>query len=181
MERATTPAAHATTTAASPAPPAVAPADLGLLLLRLPLGLLMAGHGSQKLFGLFGGHGLQATGKGFEALGYRPGALFAGIAGASELLGGLGLALGFLTPLAAAAVIGVMINAMVVSASHGLWATEGGLEYPMVIALLALAVALIGPGALAVDRFFPWRRGGWRAGALALVLGGVGAAIVLSL
>ncbi|GAA2688401.1 DoxX family protein [Streptomyces lunalinharesii] len=181
MERATTSAPRPTATAVSPSPSAVRPADLGLLLLRLPLGLLMAGHGCQKLFGLFGGHGLQATGKGFEALGYRPGALFAGIAGASEFLGGLGLALGFLTPLAAAAVIGVMINAMVVSASHGLWATEGGLEYPMVIAFLALAVALIGPGTLAVDRFFPWRHGGWRAGALALILGGVGAAIVLSL
>ncbi|WP_411122472.1 DoxX family protein [Streptomyces sp. x-19] len=181
MERATTSAPHSTTTVVRPSPSAVTPADVGLLLLRLPLGLLLAGHGCQKLFGLFGGHGLKATGEGFEALGYRPGVLFAGIAGATEFLGGLGLALGFLIPLAAAAVIGVMINAMVVSASHGLWATEGGLEYPMVIALVALAVALIGPGALAGDRFFPWRHGGWRAGALALVLGGVGAAIVLTL
>ncbi|MGG2461387.1 hypothetical protein ACO0M4_16445 [Streptomyces sp. RGM 3693] len=74
-----------------------------------------------------------------------------------------------------------MINAMVVTAPHGLWATESGLEYPMIIALVALAVTLIGPGALAVDRFYPWRHGSWRAAALALILGGVGAAIVLSL
>ncbi|WP_241778008.1 DoxX family protein [Streptomyces sp. CT34] len=149
--------------------------------MRVPVGLLMAGHGSQKLFGLFGGHGIQATGKGFEALGYHPGTIFAGIAGASELLGGLGVAVGLLTPLAAAALIGVLINAMTVTSPNGLWSTEGGIEYPLVIALVVLGVATIGPGALSLDHFFPWRNGGWRYGAFALILGGIGAAIVLNL
>lgn len=157
-------------------------ADCGLLLIRLTFGLFMAGHGAMKLFGLFGGGGLTATARGFEELGFHPGKVFAVIGGLSELLGGLGLAAGLLTPLAAAAVIGVMINAMAtVTAAHGLWVTDGGVEYNVGIAVVALGIAAIGPGRLAVDRFFRWGRGGWAAAALALGLGGVGAAITLSL
>jgi putative oxidoreductase len=161
--------------------PAVRAADLALLLLRLTFGLLLAGHGAQKLFGLFGGHGLAATGRGFEALGYHPGMLFAALAGASELLGGLGLAAGLFTPLAAAAVVGVMINAMVVTSKNGLWDTTGGIEYPLCIAVVALVVATLGPGRLALDQVFPWRGGGYRKAAVALGAGGLGAAVVLSL
>ncbi|MFJ1936206.1 DoxX family protein [Kitasatospora sp. NPDC088160] len=161
-------------------PPPVSAADVGLLVLRLA-GLLLAGHGAQKLFGLFGGAGLSATGKGFEALGYRPGVLFAALGGASELAGGLGLALGLFTPLAAAAVIGVMINAMSVSSGGGLWADKGGMEYPLCLALIAIAVSAIGPGRLALDRSFRWGQGGWWSAAVALGMGGIGAAIVLSL
>ncbi|MFJ2776997.1 DoxX family membrane protein [Kitasatospora sp. NPDC087315] len=160
--------------------PPVSAADVGLLVLRLA-GLLLAGHGAQKLFGLFGGAGLSATGKGFEALGYRPGTLFAALGGASELCGGLGLALGLLTPLAAATVVGVMINAMSVSSSGGLWADKGGLEYPLCLSLIAIAVSALGPGRLALDRPFRWGRGGWWSMAVALGMGGIGAAIVLSL
>jgi putative oxidoreductase len=171
---ATGPAAYSTATPTA--------ADVGLLLIRLTFGLLMAAHGAQKVFGLFGGPGLTATGKGFAALGYRPGKLFAVIGGLSELLGGLGLALGLLTPLAAAALIGVMINAMVtVTSAHGLWDTNGGVEYSVCITVVALAVAAIGPGRLAVDRLFRWGEGGWKEAAFALGLGGIGAAITLSL
>jgi putative oxidoreductase len=166
----------------SAARPPVSAGDVGLLLLRLTFGLFMAGHGAQKLFGIFGGHGLAATGKAFAALGYHPGEVFAGVCGATELLGGLGLALGLFTPLAAAGLIGVMINAMVtVTAAHGTWETSGGVEYNVSIAVVALAVAAIGPGRLALDHPFRWGRGGWLAAAFALLLGGVGAAIVLSL
>ncbi|MFI8951980.1 DoxX family protein [Streptomyces sp. NPDC053750] len=169
------PTAHPTASRASAS-------DWGLLLLRLTFGLLMAGHGAQKLFGLFGGGGLAATGKGFDALGYHPGEVFAVIGGLSELLGGLGLALGFLTPLAAAALIGVMINAMVtVSGAHGLWAADGGVEYNVCIAVAALVITMIGPGRLAVDRFFRWGRGGWASAAVAVGLGGIGSAVTLSL
>ncbi|WP_086723860.1 DoxX family protein [Streptomyces carpinensis] len=160
----------------------VTAADCGLLLIRLTFGLLMAGHGAQKVFGLFGGAGLTETGKGFSALGYHPGVLFAAIGGLSELLGGLGLALGLLTPLAAAALIGVMINAMAtVTGAHGLWETDGGVEYSVCIAVAALAVAAIGPGRLAVDRLFRWGAGGWSQAAFALGLGGAAAAVTLSL
>ncbi|WP_079173323.1 DoxX family protein [Streptomyces monashensis] len=156
--------------------------DCGLLLIRLVFGLFMAGHGSQKVFGLFGGPGLTATGKGFDALGYHPGKVFAVIGGLSEFLGGLGLAVGLFTPLAAAALIGVMINAMAtVTGAHGLWETNGGVEYSVCIAVVALAVAAIGPGRLAIDRFFRWGAGGWPEAGFALGVGGVAAAITLSL
>ncbi|WP_052845037.1 DoxX family membrane protein [Streptomyces sp. NRRL S-31] len=155
--------------------------DWGLLLLRLTFGLLMAGHGAQKLFGWFGGTGLTAVAKAFGDLGFHPARLFALIGGLSELLGGLGLAVGLLTPLAAAALVGVMINAMVtVTAAHGLWDTDGGVEYNVGIAVVAIAVAAIGPGRLSLDRFFPWGRGGWPAACVALGLGGIGAGITLS-
>ncbi|MER5521497.1 DoxX family protein [Streptomyces sp. NPDC002763] len=155
--------------------------ECGLLLIRLTFGLLLAGHGAQKLFGIFGGPGLAATGRGFDALGYHPGKVFAVIGGLSELCGGLGLAVGLLTPLAAAAVIGVMINAMVtVSGAHGLWIQNGGVEYSVSISIVALALAAIGPGRVSLDRFLPWRSDGWPAAAVALGLGGIGAAIALS-
>ncbi|MFF1281530.1 DoxX family protein [Streptomyces sp. NPDC058299] len=170
------PVTHSTTE------PVTTAGDFGLLLIRLTFGLLLAAHGAQKVFGLFGGPGLTATGKGFAALGYHPGKLFAVIGGLSELLGGLGLALGLLTPLAAAALIGVMINAMVtVTGAHGLWETDGGVEYSVCITIVALAVAAIGPGRLAADRPFRWGKGGWKGAAFALGLGGIAAAITLSL
>ncbi|MFK0019920.1 DoxX family protein [Streptomyces sp. NPDC090798] len=170
----------ATPTVDAPARAAVSAGDCGLLLIRLTFGLLMAAHGAQKLFGILGGDGLTATGKGFAALGYRPGNVYAAIGGGSELLGGIGLALGLFTPLAAAAVIGVMINAMAtVTGAHGLWDTQGGVEYSVCITVTALAIAAIGPGKLAVDRIFPWGKGGWAEAAVALLLGGIGAAIVL--
>ncbi|MFD3491859.1 DoxX family protein [Streptomyces sp. NPDC058690] len=168
--------------ASASARPAVSAADCGLLLVRVTFGLLLAGHGAQKLFGLFGGDGLTATGAWFAATGYRPGKVYAAIAGASEILGGLGLTLGLFTPLAAAAVIGVMINAMAtVTAAHGLWTQDGGMEYNLCIAVVALAIAAIGPGRLALDRPFRWGKGGWREAAFALFLAGIASAIVLSL
>ncbi|MEU4098997.1 DoxX family protein [Streptomyces sp. NPDC026673] len=168
--------------AAVPARPPVSAGDCGLLLIRLTFGVVMAGHGLQKLFGWFDGQGLAGTAKGFEMLGYSPGKVFAAICGASEFLGGVGLALGLFTPLAAAALIGVMINAMAtVAGAHGLWEQQGGIEYNLGITVVALGVAAIGPGRLALDRFFRWGSGGWAEAALALGLGGVGAAIVLSL
>ncbi|MFF4569556.1 DoxX family protein [Streptomyces sp. NPDC001410] len=157
-------------------------ADWGLLLVRLTFGLLMAAHGAQKLFGIFGGDGLTATGRLFASIGYRPGRLFAMIGGLSEFLGGLGLALGLFTPLAAAALIGMMINAMVtVTGAHGLWDADGGVEYSVCITVVAIAIAAIGPGRLALDRFFRWGTGGWGEAGFALGLGGVAAAITLSL
>lgn len=174
---------------ASPDPPAGAPArravsagDCGLLLIRLTFGLLMAGHGAQKLFGIFDGDGLTVTARKLASLDYRPGKVYAVIGGVSELLGGLGFALGLFTPLAAGALIGVMINAMAtVTAAHGVWATNGGLEYNLSIVVVALGVAATGPGKLALDHPFRWGRGGWPEAVLALFLGGIGAAVVLLL
>ncbi|MFJ9415478.1 DoxX family protein [Streptomyces sp. NPDC101227] len=172
--------ASPTPSADASAQPLASAGDCGLFLVRITFGLLMAGHGAQKLFGMFGGGGLSETAGGFSRLGYHPGKVYAVIGGASEFLGGLGLALGLLTPLAAAALIGVMINAMVtVTAAHGLWAISGGTEYNVCIAVVALAIAATGPGRLSLDRPFRWGKGGWGEAAFALFAGGVGAAIVL--
>src|SRR5215212_2701951 len=97
--------------------------DTGILIIRLAIGLFLAGHGLQKLFAWFGGHGLAGTGGFFESLGFRPGWFFAMAAGTSELVGGLLLALGLLGPLGPAMIIAIMIvAAATVHWPHGLFA-----------------------------------------------------------
>jgi putative oxidoreductase len=126
--------------------------DAGLLLARLTLGVLMAAHGSQKLFGWFGGYGLDGTAGYFEGLGFRPGRLFAATAAASEVGGGALIALGLLHPFGAALVVAVMIVAAVsVHWQHGLFAMSNGIELPLLYGAFAGALALTGPGALSLD------------------------------
>src|SRR5690242_8578993 len=96
--------------------------DLALFVLRVVVGLLLAGHGAQKLWGAFGGHGLAGTGAFFESIGMRPGRFNAQVAGTSEFLGGLLLALGLLTPLGATLIISVMTVAIItVHGKNGPW------------------------------------------------------------
>ncbi|UQA95752.1 DoxX family protein [Streptomyces halobius] len=153
--------------------------DVGLLVLRLAVGLTMAVHGTQKLFGWFGGPGLDASGKFFEMSGYSPGRTMVAIASLSELLGGLGLVLGLLTPLAGAAIFGTMINALAVKWDGGFFAPEG-VEYEMVLATAAAALALTGPGRYAIDHFLPVLRAHRLVyGVIALVIGAVAAAVLL--
>jgi putative oxidoreductase len=130
----------------------LATVSLGLLLARLVLGLLMAAHGAQKLFGWFGGHGLAGTGGFFESLGFRPGRTFALAAGLAEFGGGLLLALGLLGPVGPALVLSVMIvAALTVHRAHGLFAMTNGVEVPLLYGAGALALALTGPGAWSLD------------------------------
>src|SRR5690348_980300 len=104
--------------------------DIGLLLLRLAVGLTLAAHGTQKLFGWFGGYGLDGTGQFLETIGFRPGRRAALKAGLVETGGGLLLALGLLTPLAAALVVSDMFVAAVsVHLKNGFFVTSGGYEY----------------------------------------------------
>ena len=101
--------------------------SVGLLILRLVVGLGLAAHGAQKLFGWFGGYGIAGTGQFLEGLGFRPGRLHAVQAGLAELIGGLLLAAGFLTPLGAAALVAVMLVAAVsVHFKGGYFAQSGG-------------------------------------------------------
>ncbi|WP_067810133.1 DoxX family protein [Nocardia beijingensis] len=155
--------------------------DAGLAVLRLGVGLTMAAHGSQKLFGWFGGGGIDGTRRFFTGSGYPIGKTMAVIAGLSETLGGIALAVGFLTPLAAAAVVGVLVNAIAVKWGGGFFAPKG-VEYELVLALAATSIALTGPGAYAVDRMVPGLRPhrlGYGISALLLALVTAGAALLV--
>jgi putative oxidoreductase len=126
--------------------------DTGLLLARVVVGLLMAAHGAQKLFGWFGGYGLAGTGGFFESLGFRPGRLFAGAAGFTETTGGLLLALGLLGPLGPAMIISVMVVAIAtVHWQHGVFSQNNGIELPLVYGVAAAAIALVGNGTFSLD------------------------------
>jgi putative oxidoreductase len=125
---------------------------IGLLLARVVIGLVMAAHGAQKLFGWFGGYGLNKTGEFFVQLGFRPGRAFAGAASIGEITSGLLIALGFLGPIGPALMVSVMIVAMVaVHWEHGLFAQNNGIEVPLLYATAALGFALIGYGRYSVD------------------------------
>ncbi|MFD9307947.1 DoxX family protein [Streptomyces sp. NPDC060048] len=172
-----TPVAPAATS--SPLAPSTPAHDVGLLLLRVVLGLTMAAHGAQKLFGWFGGGGVSGTGRFFTASGYPAGDAMAVLAGLTETLGGLGLAAGLLTPLAGAAVVGTMINAIAVHGAGSFFAPQG-VEYEILLTTGAGALALTGPGRYAVDRFLPVLRGHRLAhGVLAVALGAVIAGALL--
>jgi len=137
------------------------------------------GHGAQKLFGVFGGHGIDGTGGFFESLGLRPGRLHARAAGSAEFFGGLLLALGLLVPLAAAVLIATMLTASLTAhRGKGVWAQDGGFELPLVYATIAFGLAAVGADDLSLDNALGLDLAGteWALGALgAGLLGGLGA------
>ncbi len=125
---------------------------IGLLFIRLVVGLVMAGHGAQKLFGWFGGYGLNKTGEFFVQLGFPPGRAFAAAASVTEVTSGLLVALGFLGPIGPALMISVMIVAMItVHWKNGLFAASNGVEVPLLYSSAAVGLALIGFGRYSVD------------------------------
>jgi putative oxidoreductase len=126
--------------------------DIGLLLIRLVVGGILAAHGAQKLFGWFGGYGISGTGGWLESMGFRPGKLQAGVSGLSEFGGGLLLAAGLLTPLGAAAIAGVMLVAIVsVHLDKGFFNGSGGYEFNLALAVTAIALAFTGAGEISID------------------------------
>lgn len=127
--------------------------DLGLLVVRGALGLAMAAHGAQKLFGWFGGFGLEGTAGFFETLGFQPGIVFAAAAGTGELVGGLLIALGLLGVVGPAIVVGVMLVAIVsVHLPNGFFAASNGYELPLIYGVVAVTLALVGFGRYALDQ-----------------------------
>ncbi|MFJ1547754.1 DoxX family protein [Streptomyces sp. NPDC088246] len=131
--------------------------DAGLLVLRLVAGLLIAGHGVQKVSSRLGGHGLAGGTEEFRHDGFRGGRLTAVVAGTSQIGAGLFLTAGLITPMAAMAamgvmgVMGVMTVAGTVKWAKGLWVQNDGYEYPMVLVVVSVALALTGPGRWSLD------------------------------
>jgi putative oxidoreductase len=155
--------------------------DLALLVVRVVIGLLFVAHGSQKLFGAFGGAGLKGTAEMLDAISLRPGRVHAPAAGATEFVGGALLALGLATPVGAALVIAVMVAAIsTVHLPKGIWNSNGGYEYNAVMVATAFALAGVGPGAWSLDNALSidWSSTGWALAALAAgLIGGFGTVI----
>jgi putative oxidoreductase len=151
--------------------------NIGRLILRAVIGGYFIGHGTQKLFGWFGGHGPEGTGQFFESIGLRPGKRHAIAAGAAEAGGGALLVLGAATPLAASTLTAVMLTAIHrVHLKNGPWVTDQGYEYNLVLIAAVLALAETGPGKPSVDAARGDKmHGPWWA-VLALLLGAAGAA-----
>jgi putative oxidoreductase len=148
--------------------------DFALCVVRVTVGALLAGHGSQKLLGWFGGGGLEGTGGFFESLGFRPGRQWAGLAAASELGGGMLTALGFLNPVGPLAAMGAMLVATLTAhAGKPIWGTQGGAELPVTNMAVLGAVTLAGPGRFSIDRIAGTGLPRWTAVPGALVVSGL--------
>jgi putative oxidoreductase len=128
--------------------------DLSLLILRVVVGVLLIGHGTQKLFGWFGGPGHKRASGFVAARGFSPATVWTATGSLSEAAGGVLFALGLLSPLGSIAIAAAMLTAIVAFHWPKVWGTEGGFEYPLVILTCAIAVGISGPGAYSVDTAF---------------------------
>ncbi|MFT3873616.1 MAG: DoxX family protein [Nocardioides sp.] len=154
--------------------------DVGLLLLRVGVAVLLVGHATQKLFGWFSGAGPAGTGAMFETWGFRPGPLMAVMAGSSELTAAASLALGLLTVAGCVVLIGTMLVACAPNAGKGVWAHMGGFEVPLLYAGAAIVIVFTGPGSYSLDHWLLDATRPTPALALtAVVVGGLAAAPLL--
>jgi putative oxidoreductase len=155
--------------------------EVGLFLIHVVVGLLIAAHGSQKLFGWFGGAGVQGTGAGMESLGLVPGRRMAIAAGAVEFAGGLLLALGLLVPAAAALIAATcLVASRTAHAERGPWIAGGGWEYVLVLSTVAIGLAFNGAGKWSLDHAIGWNLAGFWWGIGAAVVALIGATAVLA-
>lgn len=128
-------------------------AGLASVVLRVPVGTILAAHGAQKLFGWFGGYGLEGTGQFMTSVGLEPGYFMAMMAGGAEFFGGIALVLGLLTrPAAFVSAITMLVAIMAVHIGNGLFMANNGYEYALVLLVATLALAIQGGGAWSVDR-----------------------------
>ena len=121
-------------------------------IIRLPLGVILAAHGAQKLFGWFGGYGLEGTGQWMASVGFEPGYTMALLAGSAEFFGGIALILGLLTRPAAAVTAFTMLMAMTVHVSNGLFISNNGYEFALSLLAMSAGLVVSGGGKLAVDQ-----------------------------
>ena len=156
--------------------------DIGLLLLRLGIGGVVFAHGAQKVFGLWGGTGIAGFAANLEGLGYQQATTLSWVTGVTELVAGAFLILGLLTPLAAAAVLAIMINAVLLKLGNGFFVTgpkgSDAIELSLVLGLGAACLVLTGPGRIALDNGRAWHRRPASWGVLALVIGVAAAVLV---
>ena len=156
--------------------------DIGLLLLRLGVGGVVFAHGAQKVFGLWGGTGIAGFATNLEGLGYQQATTLSWLTGVTELVAGAFLVLGLLTPLAAAAVLAIMINAVLLKLGNGFFVTgpkgSDAIELSLVLGLGAACLVLTGPGRIALDNGRAWHRRPASWGVLALVIGVAAAVLV---
>lgn len=154
-------------------------ADLGLLVLRLVLGVIFMAHGAQKMFGSFGGPGIAGFTRSLEEAGFREAGRLAWLTAATELGGGALLVVGLFTPLAAAGLLGIMINVIWMKWSGGFFLAEGkGYEFELALAGMSAALVFAGAGRTALDRAIPGIRRPFPAGLVCLVIG-VAAAVAV--
>jgi putative oxidoreductase len=147
--------------------------------LRFGAGGVLIAHGTQKLFGWFGGGGIEGTARAMEHMGFTPGRPSALAAGLGEAGGGALLALGLASPVAGAAAAGAMAGAVAVHAPAGFFATSGGYEYPAYLGFTAAALGLAGPGRYSLDHLTRHRLDRPLTVLLAFALGAAGAASVV--
>lgn len=127
-------------------------ATLGSLALRIPVGVILAAHGAQKLFGWFGGYGLEGTGQWMESIGLAPGFLMALLAGSAEFFGGLFLIIGLLTrPAALVSAFTMVIAIFSVHIDNGLFMSNNGYEFALALFAATLALTFQGAGSISVD------------------------------
>lgn len=125
---------------------------LGSLSLRIPIGIILAAHGAQKLFGWFGGYGLEGTGQWMASVGLEPGYLMALLAGSAEFFGGLALIFGFLTrPAAIISAFTMFVAIFSVHISHGFFISNNGYEFALSLLAAALTLAIQGGGSASID------------------------------
>jgi len=127
-------------------------AGISPLLLRLPLALIIMAHGGQKLFGWFGGYGLEATGQWMSSIGFTPGLLMAFLAGSAEFFGGIAILLGVFTRPAAAVVSFTLLMAMTVHINNGLFVGNNGYEFALSLLAISVYLLFIGAGSVSLDR-----------------------------
>jgi putative oxidoreductase len=159
--------------------------DTAFLILRLVVGLTLAAHGAQKVFGWFEGSRIEGFSAMLGRMGIKPARLWAWVAGLSELVGGLLIALGLFWPLGPVVAVGAMLVAIIaVHWAKGFFNSKGGIEFPLVILAACVAMALAGPGAFALDHLIGFRLPEPQAtliGLVLVVLGAVGSLATRSL
>jgi putative oxidoreductase len=156
--------------------------DIGLLLLRIGIGGAVFAHGAQKVFGLWGGPGITSFAGNLETFGYQQSVTLSWVTGVTELVAGAFLVIGLFTPLAAAAVLAIMINATLLKLGNGFFVTgpkgSDAFEYSAVLGLGAACLVFTGPGRVALDNGRAWHRRPASWGVLALVIGVAAAVLV---